>query len=62
MPSTGGDRPFCACGTQFIARKVAAVERVVNQFGAYVNYQASLSEDPAVKSVNRHMLKGFLLQ
>ena len=54
MPSTGGDRPFCACGTQFIAHKVAEVERAVNQFGAYFNYQASFSEDPAVKSVDRH--------
>ena len=62
MPSTGGDRPLCAWGTQFIAHKVAEVERVVTQFGAYFNYQASLSEDPAVKSVDRHNLKGFLLQ
>ena len=55
MPSTGGDRPLCAWGTQFIAHKVAALGRIVNQFGAYFNYQTSLSEDPAVKSVDRHM-------
>ena len=33
MPTTGGDRPLCACGTQFIAHKVTVPERVVNRFG-----------------------------
>ena len=62
MPTTGGDRPLRACGTRFIAHKVAALERVVNRFGAYFNHLVNLSEDPAVKSVDRHKLKGYLLQ
>ena len=62
MPTTGGDRPFRACNTRFIAHKVAALERVVNRFGAYFNHLANLSEDPVVKSVDRQKLKGYLLQ
>lgn len=62
MPTTGGNRPLHACGTQFEAHKVAALERVVNRFGTYFNHLANLSEDPTVKSVDRQKLKGYLLQ
>ena len=62
IPTTSGNRPLCACGTRFVAHKVAALERVVNRFGAYFNHLANLSEDPTVKSVDRQKLKGYLLQ
>ena len=62
MPTTGGGRPFRACSTRFITHKVAALERVVDRFGAYFNHLANLSEDPVVKSVDRQKLKGYLLQ
>ena len=64
MPTsaTGGNRPLRACGTRFVAHKVAALERVVNRFGAYHNHLTNLSEDRTVKSVDRQKLKGYLLQ
>ena len=33
---TGGSRPPSACGTRFIAHKVAALERLIDRFGAYL--------------------------
>ena len=52
MPSSasghGGNRPLHACGTRFVAHKVAALERVVSRFGAYCNHFTSLSEDCTV--------------
>ena len=62
MPVSGGNRPVRACGTRFIAHKVAALERLVNRFGAYLNHLAILSEDPSIKSTDKHKLKGYLLQ
>ena len=59
MPTTGGDRPLRACGTRFIAHKVAALERLVNRFGAYFNHLANC-EYPVIKSVDRQKLKGYL--
>ena len=62
MPTGGGNRPLRACGTRFVAHKVAALERLINRFGAYLNHLAILSEDPTVKSTDRQKLKGYLLQ
>ena len=36
MPSQGGSRPLRACGTRFVAHKVAALGRLVDRFGAYL--------------------------
>ena len=66
MPSSasghGGNRPLRACGTRFVAHKVAVLERVVSRFGAYCNHLTNLSEDHTVKSVDRQKLKGYVLQ
>ena len=53
MPTGGGNRPLGACDTCFVAHKVAALEKLINHFGAYLNHLAILSEDPTVKSTNR---------
>ena len=33
LPSSGGTRPLRACGTWFIAHKVAALGRLIDRFG-----------------------------
>ena len=42
MPTTGGDRPVHACGTRFVTHKVAALERIINQLGAYLSHIRSI--------------------
>ena len=34
LPAEGGNRPLRPCGTRFVAHKVAAVERIIERFGA----------------------------
>lgn len=38
MPSTGGHRPVRASGTRFVAHKVAALGRLIDHYGAYINH------------------------
>ena len=49
MPTTGGD-----------SQKVAALERIVNRFGAYLSHLVDLSEDPRVKSADRQKLQEYI--
>ena len=42
VPDEGGNRPLCACGTRFVSHKVAALGRLVNRYGAYVNHLTAL--------------------
>ena len=56
----GGVRPLRACGTRFIGHKVAALDRLIDNFGAYLSHLAILSEDPGVKDVDRQKLKGYI--
>ena len=56
MPSRG-IKPLRACSTRFIAHKLAALERVVNRLGGYLNHLAILSEDPSMKSTDRKKLR-----
>ena len=62
--AAGGTRPLRACGNRFIAHKVAALERLVDRYGTYLNHLVILVEDPSrsVKSADRQKLKGYLLQ
>ena len=60
FPSEGGTRPLRACGTRFIAHKVAALERLLDRFGAYLNHLISLTEDPTTKSDDKQKLKGYI--
>lgn len=57
-----GTRPLRACGTRFVAHKVAALSRVIERFGAYLNHLCSLTEDSSVKPVDKQKLKGYILQ
>ena len=62
MPIQGGSRPLRACGTRFITHKVAALERVVDRFGAYLSHMIALTEDTSLKSVDRQKVKGYVLK
>ena len=61
LPHKRGARLLRACGTRFVAHKVAALSRVIDRFGAYLSHLKSLSEDRSVKSVDRQKLKGYIL-
>ena len=43
MPSEGGSRPLRACGTRFRTHKVAALERLIDRFGAYFSHMITLT-------------------
>ena len=62
MPSQGGSRPLCACGTKFVAHKVAALGRLVDRFSAYPCHLAALNKDRTLRSIDRQKLKGYLLK
>ena len=54
------NRPLRACGTHFIAHKVAALGRLIDRYGAYLAHLTALTEDPHVKSVDKKKLKGYV--
>lgn len=62
MPKKGGSRPLRACGTRFVAHKVAALWRLIDRFGAYLSHLTALTEDASVKSSDRQKLKGYILK
>ena len=62
MPKQGGTRPLRACGTRFVAHKVAALGRLIDRYGAYLNHLTMLSQDRTVKSVDREKVKGYVLR
>ena len=49
----GGSLPLCACETQFIAQKVAALGRLIDRFGAYLSHLTAMTEDSSTKAVDR---------
>ena len=60
MPKEGGTHPLRASGTRFIVHKVAALNRIVECFGAYISHLMTLVEDPKVKSNDKAKLCGYL--
>lgn len=48
-----------ACGTMFSTHKVAAMNRVIEQFGAYLAHIISLANDQSVKVMDRQKLFGY---
>ena len=62
MPLEGRRRPLRACGTQFVMHKVAALERIVNRFGAYLAHLIAIIEDSSEKAVDRQKVKGYILR
>ena len=61
MPITG-NRPIRACGTRFVTHKVAALNRFIDRYGAFLNHLANMTEDPTVKSADKQKLKGYMLK
>ena len=53
IPGQGGSRSLRTCGTRFIAQKVAALERLIDGFGAYIGYLTAMIEDSMIKAVDR---------
>ena len=62
MPIQGGSCPLRACGTRFVTHKVAALERVVDRFGAYLSHMIAMTEDTSLKPVDRQKVKGYVLK
>lgn len=62
LPNKGGNRPLRACGTRFISHKVAAIDRFIDRYGAYISHLIALSEDSSVKSTDKQRLKGFVMK
>ena len=62
VPKQGGARPLRACGTRFITHKVAALERVIERYGAYLSHLISMTEDPSIKSPDKQKMKGYILK
>ena len=60
MPKKGGTRPLRACGMRFISHKVAALARLIDRYGAYLNHLTMLSQDRQVKSADQEKLKGYV--
>ena len=58
----GGTRPVRACGTQFVCHKVAALERFIDRFGAYISHLVTIADDPRAKSSDRQKMKGYILK
>ena len=58
MPKGGGDLPVRCHGTRYITHKCNALQRVINQLGAYIVY-LTLAEDQSVKAVDCACLKKY---
>ena len=56
----GGNRPLRACGTHFVAHKVAALGRVIEHFGAYISHLSGFTEDASVMPADRQKITGYV--
>ena len=55
-----GDAPVRSQGSCWIAHKRKALQRVVDQFGAYIGHLSALVADHSVNGSDRARLKGYL--
>lgn len=53
IQTTQGNRPIRACGTRFIAHNVAAINRLLDKYGAYIAHFVTLIEDPSVQQTDK---------
>ena len=60
MKCTKGNRPLRACGTRFVSHKVAAINRFIDRYGAYINHLITLTEDSSVKPADKQKFKGYI--
>ena len=61
-PTKGGNRTLRACITCFVNHKVAALGRLIDRYGPYLNHLTTLIEDSSIKASDKQKLKGFLLK
>ena len=57
-----GCLPVRAQGSRWLNHKRKALQRIIDQFGAYLSHLATLCEDASLKSQDRARLKGYLLK
>ena len=63
MSSKGGhSRPLPACGTGFVSHKLAALERVVERYGAYLAHFTAMTEDSGMQSADGQRMKGCVIK
>ena len=62
MSSKGGNRPLHICGTRFVSHKVAALERLIERFGAYLAHLITMTEDSSMQPADRQKMKGYILK
>ena len=61
MPSGSGNKPLRACGTRFVAHKLAAISRLIERFGAYISHlQAMTDDDSTTRAVDKAKMTGYI--
>ena len=58
----GGFIPVRSQGSRWITHKRRALQKVVDQYGAYIAHLTTLCEDKTLKSEDRVYLKGYVQQ
>ena len=58
--SQGGDLPVRAQGSRWITYKRRALQRVIDQFGAYLSHLSTLAQDKSTKSDDKARLVGYI--
>ena len=56
----GSTSPIRAHGTRFVAYKVAALTRLIDRYGVYLNHWTMLSQDNSIKCADREKLNGYI--
>lgn len=59
---TKGNRLLLARRTRFVSHKVAALNRFIDQYGAFLGHLISLTEDATVKPVDKLKVKCYILK
>ena len=54
--------PVCSQGSCWLTHKRRASQKVIKQYGAYINHLITISQDTSVKSEDRAHLKGYILK
>ena len=54
--------PVRSQGSRWLTHKRRALQKVIDQYGAYINHLITLSQDTSVKSEDRARLKGYILK
>ena len=60
MPSKEAIRLLHVCVTCFLVQKVAALERMMDRFGAYISDQIAMTEDSSVMPADKANMKAYV--